>query len=77
MSKYRNIHKTHQGQVALEYVLATTIVMALGFALFLFYQGFVQANLYGHAGNSNRSLFNLAEDYKAVGLERVVSMPVP
>lgn len=61
----------------LEYALGVTIVAALGAGLFLFYQGFVQANLYGNAGDTNRALFGLNTDYKAMGLERVVSMPVP
>lgn len=66
-----------RGQVALEYALGIVIVAGLASLLFVFYQGFVQANLYGHAGEFNDSLFGLGAEYSAIGLERVVSMPVP
>lgn len=79
MNTYARIKKSfpNSGQIAVEYALAVVIVAGLGSGLFLFYQGFVQANLYGHAGESQNSLFRLANDYKAIGLERVVSMPTP
>lgn len=64
------------GQVMTEFALAVLITAALGSMLFLFYQGFVQGNLYGTAGDSN-SLFKLVPDENAFGLERAVALPFP
>lgn len=69
--------RRNQGQVALEYALATVIVAALGSMLFIFGQSFVQGNLYGSAGEYNESVYFLAEENKAFGLEKVVSLPFP
>ena len=66
-----------RGQVVLEYALATTIVAALGAGLFLSYQGFVYGNLYGSAGEYNEGVYLLPKEHKSMGLERVVSLPMP
>jgi hypothetical protein len=64
------------GQVMTEFALGILITAALGSMLFLFYQGFVQGNLYGTAGDNN-SVFLLAADENSFGLERTVSLPFP
>lgn len=66
-----------KGQVVLEYALGMLIIAGLGSLLFLFYQGFVQGNLYGSAGELNPGLYLLDEDDKALGLEKAVSLPLP
>jgi hypothetical protein len=68
--------RTARGQVATEYALGVLSMAALGSMLFYFYQGFVQGNLYGTAGDNNK-VYGLAKDYKAYGLERAVSLPFP
>ncbi len=60
-----------------EYALATVITVAMGSMLFLFYQGFVQGNLLGSAGDYNETIFGLAKENRAMGLEKAVALPFP
>ncbi len=77
MCHKRAKRQLQKGQVAVEYALSICIVAALGSMLFLFYQGFVQGNLYGSAGEFNEKVYLLAADNKAFGLEKVVALPFP
>jgi hypothetical protein len=65
--------------VALEYTMASLITAGFLSMLWLFYQGFVQGNLYGSTGDRhwNQDIFRLHEDDKAMGLEKAVSLPFP
>jgi hypothetical protein len=57
--------KSCVGQVMTEFALGLMITAALGSALFLFYQPFVRANLYGTGKQGG------------LGLETVVALPWP
>ena len=65
-----------RGQVALEYVLTTLIFAGFVSFLWVFYQGFVQGNLYG-ADSEENGFFGLAQNDRGCGLERVTSFPFP
>ena len=65
------------GQVALEYALGILIVAGLCSGLYLFYQGFVQGNLFGSAGKDANKMYLLAEDNKQMGLHKAASLPTP
>ena len=71
-----NSKKHNTGQVMLEYVLGTLIVMGMSSMLYLFYQSFIQANLFGSAGESN-AVYLLSEDYKSLGLHKMTALPLP
>ena len=69
MSHKRHTRKGNRGQVALEYFLATLVVLVVTSLSWVFYQRFVQGNLYGGLA--------LGGDSKAMGLETAVSLPFP
>ena len=63
--------------MAVEYALASVAMAAVASLLWLFFQGFVQGNLYGGGERGQNQFFGLAENDKALGLERTVALPFP
>jgi hypothetical protein len=64
----------NRGQSLVEFTLLLPVVIAFTYASFLFYQGFVQANLYArNAENYNYYM----EENPAFGQEMVVALPFP
>ena len=64
-----------RGQIMIEYALVVFIVVGLSSGLYLFYQGFVQGNLYGSAGNEQNEIFLFSKEYQQLGLQRTTSLP--
>jgi hypothetical protein len=69
------LKRNNEGQVALEYAMAVTVVAAIGSLLWLFYQGYVVGSLYG--GSKNWNVLGTVQGNKALGLEKAVSLPIP
>ena len=67
---------SNRGQVVLEYALGVLIVAGLCSGLYLFYQGFIQGNLYGSAGEAN-NVYLLATENKQLGLHKATALPLP
>lgn len=64
--------------MVIEYTLETLVVLGIGSFLWIFYQEFVQGNLYGSDTPRNIEQYfpELGND-QALGLEQVVSLPFP
>lgn len=64
-----------QGETLVEFALLLPVVAFFIFMSFLFYQGFVQGNLYGR--NAQKYNYYMAEENPAYGQEMAVALPFP
>lgn len=65
----------NKGQTVVEYALLIPVVSLFIYMSFLFYQGFVQANLYGRTAQNYN--YYSAEENPAYGQEMAVALPFP
>lgn len=65
----------NKGQTLVEYVLLVPVVSLFIYMSFLFYQGFVQGNLYGRTAQNYN--YYSAQEIQAYGQEMTVALPFP
>jgi Flp pilus assembly pilin Flp len=65
----------NKGQTLVEYALLLPMVSLFIYMSFLFYQGFVQANLYGRTAQDYN--YYSVEENQAFGQEMAVALPFP
>jgi uncharacterized protein (UPF0333 family) len=65
----------NKGQTLVEYVLLVPVVSLFIYMSFLFYQGFVQSNLYGRTAQNYN--YYSEKEIQAFGQEMTVALPFP
>ena len=74
--KIEQVKSKQAAQSTVEVALLAPIVVGLTYVSFLFYQGFVEANLYGRNANVH-NYYSKEGENQALGLEMAVSLPFP
>jgi len=78
MRRKRAIGQGQAGVVALEYAMTAVVFVGLVAKIWIFYEDFVQRNLYGGQGRLLKDRpVGVVEGDKSIGLEKVVSLPFP
>ena len=67
----------NKGQTLVEVALLLPVVALFVSMSFLFYQGFVQANLYGRTAQNYNYYSEPGEEIQAYGQEMTVALPFP